>query len=281
MIHSNHPLLKSLPLFSLSLFIGLSVYTLNTKASEYESTETMTIVSPSEVDKISVSLNPSFNSPSLAPWAIVYTGSGTCDLCYKDAVKTALNAGFNVYKVNEGFTDFSIFEKSKLWVQPGGVSVTAAEAMGSDRLDRIRKFVSEGGGYVGFCAGAFLSTKEIGTSGKPGLGIMPGRTKVYDVLPNHKAFKSTIWDGKPRTLYFSGGPELLFDDSEKPEVEIFLTFNDKRLAGAKSHFGKGRVAVTGPHPEAGNLWKLGSGKSDADGNDQFLAGNLMKWATQK
>lgn len=124
----------------------------------------------------------SFNSfaQSLPRTAVVYGGAGACEEdCVTGAVEAAKIAGFNPVVVYPNTFDSSILKDAAVWIQPGGTAVTASKAMGKNMMSAIRTFVKNGGGYVGFCAGAFLATSSIGTSWYSGLGISPGKTILY------------------------------------------------------------------------------------------------------
>jgi glutamine amidotransferase-like uncharacterized protein len=219
---------------------------------------------------------------STKPLALVWKGPGACEPdCVAGAAHMAKLAGFQVQYVKPGITDFSVFDNAKLWMQPGGVSVTAADAMGPSLLNRIREFVSDGGGYVGFCAGAFLTTNDIGTSGVTGLGIVPGVSDVYvQEGSEHHVFKIALQTGS-RYMYYAGGPNFSISDSDLEAVQgqVIGRYPDGTIAGVEVHYGKGKVAVIGTHPEAGFLWKLINRQIDPDGLDYDFAVGMIKYAT--
>jgi len=216
------------------------------------------------------------------PLALVWNGPGACKPgCAKAAAKVAQRAGFYTYYIYPGMTDFSIFKKAKLWVQPGGTSVVAANSMGPALLAQIRQFVADGGGYIGFCAGAFLSTAMIGDSGVTGYGVAPGETELFiKTGSDHKMLNVTTKDGT-RWVYYAGGPFFHITDEQlaAQQGEIIARYADGSIAGVKAHYGKGKIAVTGFHPEAGWLWKLWKFKIDPDGNDFAFAIDMAKYAT--
>lgn len=66
---------------------------------------------------------------------------------------------------------------------PGGWARLKAEILGRTGRDNIRKYISSGGKYLGFCGGAGLALRS--TSGWPGLDLCPwGRKPVKERLPN-------------------------------------------------------------------------------------------------
>jgi glutamine amidotransferase-like uncharacterized protein len=225
-----------------------------------------------------------FNSiPSLAgnrPLALVWNGPGACKPgCVDSAVTIARREGFRVLKVNPGFSDFARFKEATLWIHPGGKSTTAAGAMGAPLMDQVREFVRNGGGYVGFCAGAFISTAQIGTSGKTGFGLIPGSTEVLVKEGNdHRFFPVTTQNGVIK-MYYAGGPFIKVSESDLKSVggEVIARYEDGSIAGIRAHFGKGKVAVIGTHPEAGFTWKLLHGYLDLKG-ERFFAREMIRYA---
>src|ERR1035437_3655514 len=148
-------------------------------------------------------LNPLLALAGTTPVALVYDGPGACRPgCVNGAVKVAKLIGFEVQFVDPSLTDYSIFDEAQLWIQPGGTSVTAANAMGPAMVEKVRQFVANGGGYVGFCAGAFISSSKIGESDSIGYGIIPGDTELLIKQgSDHAMFDVTLADGSTRFMY--------------------------------------------------------------------------------
>lgn len=226
---------------------------------------------------------PQFASASPAPLALVWDGPGACKPnCTVAAARVARIAGFRTQYVQPGFTDYSIFKEATLWVQPGGHSTTAADSMGPELIAQIQDFVRNGGGYVGFCAGGFISTAKIGESDRDGFGLIPGETELLIKDGNdHQMLKVTTNDGD-RMMYYAGGPFFKVTDEQLKAVQgdVFARYADGSIAGIHAHYGKGKVAVVGFHPEAGWAWKLLRGKIDPDGSDIFFAVDMVNYVTQ-
>jgi len=216
------------------------------------------------------------------PLALVWEGPGACKpSCVDASVIIARRAGFKVKKIRPGFTDFELFKKAKLWVQPGGKSTTAAASMGPQMMDQIREFVRNGGGYVGFCAGMFISTPEIGTSKKTGYGIIPGETELFIKSGNDRAMipMETTDHGRV-TMYYAGGPYMRVSEADlkAADGEVIARYPDGKIAGIRARYGRGKVAVIGTHPEAGFIWKLGHGYFDIKG-ERFFVKDMVRYAT--
>ena len=226
---------------------------------------------------------------AIKPIALIYDGPGACkEDCAEAAASIAVAAGFTAKIVHADQTGEKIDEKTlseifssaSVWIQPGGGAHTAYEAMAPQFREHLIAFVKRGGGYVGFCAGAFIATAKIGSLKTSGLGIFPGSTVPY-YPPTAKpgvvfSFEKLMWKGEPRTMYFEEGP--YFADLEKnPSVEIIAKYKDGKIAAARSTFGKGKVFLSGPHPEAPTWWSESDGVHDEDGSDYIFAVNMVRW----
>ncbi|MBS1957948.1 MAG: hypothetical protein JST80_00610 [Bdellovibrionales bacterium] len=216
------------------------------------------------------------------PLALVWNGPGVCPIgCAKAAARVARMAGFTTQWVNTKNMDKAPFDKAKLWVQPGGHSNVAAQAMGPALLEKIRSFVAAGGGYTGFCAGMFLSTSKIGTRTDDGLGITPGQTELYlKDDPPAKLVKVKIGD-RVRKVYYAGGPMLHLTDTEvaAQNVTVLARYDNGDIASINARYGAGHVSVSGFHPEAGWLWSLAHLHIDTDGSDRWFAVQMIKLST--
>jgi len=216
------------------------------------------------------------------PLALIWNGPGACKECLSGAVTVARESGFSVQFMNPSVKDFTAFQQATLWIQPGGKSSKAADAMGPGMEQQVREFVANGGGYVGFCAGAFISTEKIGQKDKNGYGIVPGNTQLlirgeFD----HAMLKVSTTKYGDRWMYYAGGPFFKMSDEQLAAVqgEVIARYPDGSIAGVHAHYGKGKVAVVGFHPEASKAWKTALGKVDHDGSDVFFAVDMVKYAT--
>jgi glutamine amidotransferase-like uncharacterized protein len=211
------------------------------------------------------------------PLALVWKNGGTCfPYCARSAANMALKAGFKVRYITKYTKHLKeALEEASVWIQPGGKSKLAAKRMGSKTMDAVRKFVRGGGGYVGFCAGMLLATKKIGDSDIDGLGILNGKTVHLMSKALDKAYIvniDTVEHG-PRSIYFSGGPFLVDQDDD---TYISAFYGSGEIAAVESNFGKGRVIVSGYHPEVPTWFKKLTRMFDPDGNDYDIAIEMIK-----
>ena len=215
------------------------------------------------------------------PLALIYKGLGSCSAdqgdagtpaygCSEASSDAAVKAGFDYLFV--GPNDSPDFSKAAVWIQPGGNSDAANAAMSSKLKNDLIQYVSNGGGYVGICAGAFLAADWF--------HIFPGTADLYtyNAIQSNVdyAFLKINWSGTERYIYFEGGP---YFHNLGSSVEVMATFDDTGdVAAARATYGKGRVYVSGAHPEAPALWSSEDGNTDPDGSDISLAAGMISWA---
>ena len=216
-----------------------------------------------------------FSSSALAaPRALVYNGQGACaEGCAEAAFNMAVKAGFDASYVGDNETSSKIFDGAAVWIQPGGHASKAMSVMAPELKTNLKTFISNGGGYVGFCAGAFVATEYVGNTNMSGLGILPGKTRLFGSGADIKKY---TWNGSERYLYWEGGP---YFQNMPSEVEQIATYPNAAPAAVRTTFGKGRVYVAGMHPEAPQSWKDYAGLQDPDGDDSDLAVQMIQWAS--
>jgi glutamine amidotransferase-like uncharacterized protein len=148
--------------------------------------------------------------------------------------------------------DAASLAEAAVYAQPGGAELDEAYRHLRPHRKDIRRFVHSGGRYLGFCLGGYLA----GSS--PGFGLLPGDTDQYiitdsaTVRTDRDAVVEVNWRGQQRQLYFQDGP--YFQLEPRTDITVLATYPNRTVAAAVSGFGRGRVGVVGPHPEATADW---------------------------
>jgi glutamine amidotransferase-like uncharacterized protein len=147
---------------------------------------------------------------------------------------------------------------------PGGYSYNYQLAISLDAVDEIRSYVSNGGAYIGICAGAYFASKTVEWEG----GSYPYELALFDGTatgsldyiapwPEYKMTQLTLNTENPinsdnetsiSVLYY-GGP--IFTPNTEVEVNTVATWDDANNSAAIINFEyeDGRVLLLGPHLE--------------------------------
>lgn len=216
-----------------------------------------------------------------APRALVYRGPASCQGC-AEAVAALLQTskhGFDVAYVGPGeplgLTDEALAGAS-LYAQPGGGG-TVADAFATMTGDtaRVRAFVEGGGLYLGFCMGGYFA------GANPGFMMLPGDTGGYITSPGASVTNEmdtvigVVWRGQPRWMYFQDGPYFILAPGAAGVTVLATYASNGEIAAMTAPFGKGRIGVVGPHPEATLDWYQQYGLTDPDGLDADLGHDLI------
>ena len=150
----------------------------------------------------------------------------------------------------------------------GGSGSRQSASLGDDGRQAIRKFVDQGGDYVGICAGSYLACSGFSW----GLGILDAKTKSSKWARGHAELPLTLTtDGQriladglaSNSIIYHNGPIIEpHHQPEIPDFQVLATFaaevakNNTPVgiminspAIVKSQFGSGDVVCISPHPE--------------------------------
>jgi glutamine amidotransferase-like uncharacterized protein len=215
------------------------------------------------------------------PVALVYRGSAGCSGC-SEAIGALLKNdptyNFSVIYVGPD-EELSIQEGLKLknvvlYAQPGGDG-TVNQAFKTLRSDKaaIQNFVKNGGRYVGFCMGGYFVDDDPGF----GLGLNTNqyiKSKGATVTTERDSIIQVSWRGNTRWMYFQDGPYFIPDRNVEGQI-ILATYTNGEVAAIVQPYGKGKIGVSGPHPEADASWYVAAGLVDPDGLDEDLFRDLI------
>jgi type 1 glutamine amidotransferase len=169
-------------------------------------------------------------------------------------------SGEEIGRLNLGAYDVLVF--------PGGTGSGQAKGIGEAGAKNVREFVSNGGGYVGICAGAYLACSNFSW----GLGILNAGTvstkwrRGQAMLDLETTSDAAPVLGEVKGLFkvrYNNGPILKpWTRTDLPSYTTLSVFRTEVAkygspegvqvnspAQAIATFGKGRVFVSSPHPE--------------------------------
>jgi glutamine amidotransferase-like uncharacterized protein len=210
-----------------------------------------------------------------APVALVYNGPGSCaGKCATPFLQIVKAMGMKSRFVNPENLTREIFDDAVVWIHPGGTAYDAAIAMNDDQKRLVRNFVNRGGGYAGFCAGAFLAgTTTDDEDNEPqaaGFGFL--NYSVPERTPGETSYLPISWDEfGERHVFFEDGPYFV---TNKHSIDI-AQYSDGSLAAITTWHGRGNVVLSGVHPEAPLSWGSEISLIDPDGKDTEVAAHLI------
>jgi glutamine amidotransferase PdxT len=185
--------------------------------------------------------------------ALVYRGPGACDACAEALGAVARRAGLAVRYVSPGEITPALLREATVWIQGGGDDATEMRVvLSDDEVAALRGWVAQGGRYWGVCAGAYLAGDTVSDDGAvEGLRLIPGDAERYAPTPEPRV-EQVLWEGEERWMYLQEAPK--FELHPGAHVDVLARYRDGSLAAFVAPYGEGRVAVTGPHPEANKRW---------------------------
>ncbi|MCX7880204.1 MAG: BPL-N domain-containing protein [Ignavibacteria bacterium] len=155
------------------------------------------------------------------------------------------------------------FDDVKVICFPGGFSYYYAQYLNETTIENLRKFVSNGGSYIGICAGAYFASSNVVWEGQEypySLGLFKGNAigSIHQISAwdSYRMTKITLNQNNTITknlnkdwnvLYY-GGP---YFESNQIEFDVIATWDEYNNLPAIINFyhGKGKVLLIGPHLE--------------------------------
>lgn len=140
----------------------------------------------------------------------------------------------------------------------------------------LKTYLRQGGRYLGICGGAYLASLGWPEEDRfvEGLALVPAQSDGYDQDFEAKIYPVT-WLGETRQMYYQAGPSFALAESTE-SVARLAYFEDRQLAALMSTFGAGKVAVSGPHPEAPDSWRAEALRGDQMDRNIDLALQLLQ-----
>ena len=218
----------------------------------------------------------------------VYKGTGTGESREKLIKVLAKQPNLKVRDATVDDIRAGKLKGCQVLIQPGGGGGVQGRTLGEEGRHQIREFVSSGGGYVGVCAGVYLTTCDYDWL----LNILDAKAvernhwnrgfgTVEISLSSHGREFFGI-DRERLSIYYHQGPLLApAENSDVPDLDSLAKFETEFAkngattglmpgctAIASGVFHKGRVLCISPHPEL------------TDGQEQLLL-HAIDWVAAR
>lgn len=195
---------------------------------------------------------------------LIYNGAYSIVSCV-DGIETALDAanlnhlvpGYNFTYATSTVINSASLSGYDLLAMPGGNSGSLYISSGSISATAIKNFVASGKGFLGICAGAYAASAYV-EGYYYGWGIAP---HVYCKHPDHEGLLNITITATGQQLFGYGGNVVMAHYNGPAmyasggSIVTFATYTDNAIgtqgmgAIVGDYYGKGRVVLSGPHPE--------------------------------
>ena len=231
------------------------------------------------LDKGSTSEKATNDSPAAASGSapiLVFNGTGA-SLNDVAAVETILDhnhlsyATANSSQMNE--MSESQLRRYRLLIIPGGNFIDIGKSLSSSTAANIHDAVQNGLNYLGICAGAFLAGNSSYYNGvNLTSGVKFGFYSAEEKGIRKAAVAIAVADAPTLEQYWEDGPQLTGWGA------VVGKYPDGTPAIVEGTSGRGRVILSGVHPEAPAGWRRGMTFTTPAEIDNAYAGTLVKAA---
>ena len=171
-----------------------------------------------------------------------------CSVQCCNAVIRSLDGQYNIKLFSKNRVEDCFFDDVDMVIVPGGIGdADTFYQLFKNNAERVKKFVADGGKYVGICMGAYWA-------GSHYLNILDGIDTVqYIKRPNtdtkrpHAKNLKVFWHGIWQNMFFYDGCAIVGDYSKMRIVSKYA--NDDIMAAVQ-----GNIGLIGCHPEAESWW---------------------------
>lgn len=143
----------------------------------------------------------------------------------------------------------------------GGTSGNTGNLLGelNEGKDVIKKFITEGGSYMGICGGAYVASKgsQCPDGYETGMDLADCESFVFEPNYSDAQIITIKWHGTNRTIYYLNGPAFL--ENKLPansKVLAYYTNANKDVVAFHTRLGNGNIVLCGLHPEADDTWLI-------------------------
>lgn len=199
---------------------------------------------------------PPYDPGRTKPYALIYNGPVSAEDCPEAAAAIAEKAGLKIRFLANPSELPRLLDKTAVFIVGGTEDelLPLLKAFTPKVTRALKDYLRQGGRFLGICGGGFLASTgwyEEKTHRK-GLGIIPAESSLFQ-----NSFQAQIlpiqWSGETRAMFFKAGP-VFHPTPSRETVRIVAHYSDGTIAALMCTYGKGRVAVCGPHPEARRSW---------------------------
>ncbi len=216
--------------------------------------------------------------PAAGSYALIYNGPVAASGSTEALADVAAQAGLPVQYVSNIEDLQRLLPDAKVFIIGGtqdDLSPLVA-AFTPAATAALKDYLQNGGRYLGICGGGYMASSGWTEDGKSfaSLGIIPAGSGSYLGQPEPQILPIN-WLGQTHQMYYQDGPVFYLKPGAE-DVRIIAQYANGQVAAFLSAYGRGKVAVSGPHPEARQTWVYGEPNADSWTPSTPLAVDLLK-----
>jgi glutamine amidotransferase PdxT len=174
-----------------------------------------------------------------------------CSVQSSNGIINALNHQYNIKLFSKNEVEDGFFDDIDMIIVPGGFGDSDSyDNLLKYNQDEIRKFIKNGGKYLGICMGAYWA-------GKHYFNILDGVEPVQyikrpktDTKRPHAKNIDVVWENNPMKMFFYDGCALVGNSKKFKSVATYA--NGDHMAIIQKNIG-----LIGCHPESEKFWYEG------------------------
>jgi hypothetical protein len=209
---------------------------------------------------------------------LIFNGTGTSstDVTAVESVVSTAGLAYNTVNSSQldGMTQAQL-AAYKLFIVPGGNSITIGDNLSSKATATVRAAVEDGLNYLGFCAGSFFGGSSIYNGLDLTSGVWFDFYADYYKGINKEAVSISFPGQAALDIYWQDGPELA------GWGKVVGKYPNGESAIVEDYWGSGFVILSGIHPEAPASWRSGMKFTTALDVDLAYAGTLVNAALNR
>ena len=173
----------------------------------------------------------------------VYIGKGAYQA--KDIENFLAVFDYDYDRINE--LELNQLKPDDVLIIPGGEIRAYLPAIGDMGIKNIRDFITDGGTYIGICAGSYIAGENY--NGVQGLGLFP---QSLDGNKTQSTIEVMDSEGNNFQLINENGPDLSVIKSD----QILLKDKDSNPQAIMLSYGQGKAYLFAAHPEGSIYYEL-------------------------
>ena len=216
-------------------------------------------------------------APASGSYALIYNGPVAASGATEAVAAIVAQAGLPVKYLSNPEDLPSLLPDAKVFIIGGTEDdlTPLIAAFTPAATAALKDYLQNGGRYLGICGGGYMASTGWSEYGGyfTGLGLIPAESGSFLGEPAPQILP-VRWLGENREMYYQDGPVFYLKPTAE-SVRVIARYANGQTAAFLSSYGRGKVAVSGTHPEARQSWIYEAANGDSWTSSAPLAVDLL------